>query len=82
MGEVERKGNKMVMHVLLHTWGNREEERGYKAGKDGWYEILFLRPLREAEKLGVKWDMVQTGLEHVEVEKKRAGQEKGGCCVM
>ena len=83
VGEIERgeKGRKMVVHVLVHTWGSREEERGYKEGKHGEYERLFLKPLREVERLGVKLEMVQVGLEPVRVKEKGDGERKG-CCVM
>lgn len=84
VGEVERKGQKMVAHVLLYTWGSREEEREYKEAKDGRYESLFLEPLREAEKLGVKWEMVQVGLKPVKAakEEEEKGNEKGACLMM
>ena len=69
VGEVERGGQKMVVHVVLHTWGSKEEERGYKDGEGGRYERLFLGPLREAKRLGVESETVQVGLEPVKVEK-------------
>ena len=83
VGEIERgeKGRKMVVHVLVHTWGSRGKERGYKKEEDGEYERLFLKPLREVERVGVGLEMVQVGLEPVRVKGKGGGERKG-CCVM
>ncbi|KAL2039798.1 hypothetical protein N7G274_007657 [Stereocaulon virgatum] len=86
VGEVEREGQKIVVHVVLHTWGSKEEERNYKNGKDGRYETLFLGPLREAKRLGVEWETVQVVLEPAKAEKGGEGRskerEKGGCHAM
>ena len=89
VGEVERGGQKMVVHVVLHTWGSKEEERRYKDEKDGEdgedarYDRLFLGPLRKAKRLGVESETVQVGLEPVKVEKEGEGRGKkrgkGGC---
>ena len=69
-------GRKTVVHILVHTWRSREEERRYKEGKNGEYESLFLKPLREVERLGVALEMVQVGLEPVRVKEKGDGERK------
>lgn len=75
------QGRKMVVHILVHTWRSREEERRYKEGKDGEYERLVLKPLREVERLGVTLEMVQVGLEPVRMKEKGDGERKQ-CSVM
>lgn len=59
----------MVVHILVHTWRSREEERRYKEGKDGEYERLVLKPLERLE-------MVQMRLEPVLVKEKEDGERK------
>lgn len=83
VGEIEHGGGgrKRVVHVLVHTWGSREEKRGYKEAEDEKYEGLFLEPLREVERLGVEWEMVEVGLEAVRV-RERGDEERKGCGVM
>ena len=72
---IAREGKKMVVHVLMHTWKNLEEGRRYKKREGGEYEKCFLQPSKEVAKVGLEWEMVQSGLEPVKgVEEGREGR--------
>ena len=60
------KGVKMMVHVLLHAWKSKDDESRYKSKDADEYERLLLKPLREAERLGVEWNEEQVLLEDLE----------------
>lgn len=67
--EVDRgeKGVKMMVHVLLHTWHSKDVEFRYKSQTNDAYDRLLLKHLREAERLGVEWDVEQVLIEPVDL---------------
>lgn len=77
-GTVERgiEMKKMMVHVLVHEWKSKSDEQAYKEG--GQYEQLFLSPLREAERLGLEWELMQVFLEPI--PEQRDEERKGRSC--
>lgn len=76
--EVKRgeKRVKMMVHVLLHTWEAEDDELGFESQDGDEYERLFLKPLREAEMLGVEWNEEQVLFEPIKGEKNTGRYEK------
>lgn len=76
--EVKRgeKRVKMMVHVWLHTWKAEDDELRFESKDGDEYERLFLKPLREAEMLGVEWNEEQVLFEPIKGEKITGRHEK------
>lgn len=72
----------MVVHVLLHTWKNKDNELRFKSKDDDEYVRLFLWPLLEVEVLGVEWDEEQMLFDPIKGGGNTGKDGKGLCGVM